>query len=92
MPEEHKDTHTEMLELLRENNLLLKKIYRHTMIGFAFKVLWFAIIIGLPFAVYFYLLEPYFASFGANYELFRQGMAEIPGLKGLERFLPALIQ
>jgi hypothetical protein len=88
------ETHAEILRLLEENNSLLKenhrlvrKIYRNDMIGFAFKLLWFAILIGLPFAVYFYVLEPYFQAFGANYETFRLGIAEIPGLKWLEHLL-----
>lgn len=89
--------HNEILRLLRENrelaeanNVLLKKLYRHNMIGFTFRIVWYAILIGLPFAVYFYVLEPYFTVFGANYETFRQGMAEIPGLKGFENFFPSV--
>jgi uncharacterized membrane protein (DUF106 family) len=95
MASEKEDTHEELLRLTRENNELLKqnhelvrKMYRNDMIGITFRIVWFAILIGLPFAVYFYVLEPYFQAFGANYEIFRQGMAEIPGLKGLEQFLP----
>ena len=80
--------HTEMMRLLRENNSLLKKLYRHNIIGFGLKVLWLALLIGLPFAVYFYVLEPYFSAFGANYETFRAGMSEIPGLKSLEQLFP----
>ncbi len=97
MLSEKEDTHAEILRLLEENNILLKenhqlvrKIYRNDMIGLAFKLVWFAVLIGLPFAVYFYVLEPYFNAFGANYETFRLGMAEIPGLKGLEKFLPVI--
>lgn len=97
MATESEDTHNEMLRLLRENALLteennkmLRKMYRYDMITFWLRVVWYGILIGLPFAVYFYFLEPYFDAFGANYELFRQGMAEIPGLKGLEQFLPQI--
>jgi hypothetical protein len=89
--------HAEMHRLLEENNALLKenheilrKLYRNDVMGIWFRVIWFAILIGLPFAVYFYVLEPYFEAFGANYETFRLGMAEIPGLKGLEQFLPSV--
>lgn len=96
MPPEKNSDHAEMLRLIQENNalikenhVLLKKLYRNEMIGIAFRIVWFAILIGLPFAVYFYLLEPYFEAFGANYETFRLGMAEIPGLKGLEQLLPS---
>ena len=80
----------ENTDLVRENNEILKKLYRHTMIGLVLRIAWYTILIGLPFAVYFYLLQPYFEAFGANYETFRQGMAEIPGLKGIENVLPAL--
>lgn len=97
MQDEHKKEHAEMLRLIREtsvltkeNNVLLKKIHRHNVINLTFKIVWLAIIIGLPFAVYFYVLGPYFEAFGANYEVFRQGMAEIPGLKGIENVLPLL--
>lgn len=82
--------HEEMLRLLKENNVLLKKLYRHSVIGFTFRIIWYAILIGLPFAVYFYVLEPYFQAFGSNYETFREGMAEIPGLKGLQHILPSI--
>ncbi len=94
--ESSKDTHDEILNLLKENKVLaeenqrlLKKMYRNDMIGIWLRVLWYAVLIGLPFALYFYVLEPYFEAFGANIEVFKQGMAEIPGLKGLEQLLPS---
>ena len=89
-PEEH----AEILRLLRANNelaeqnqKLLKTLYRHSVIGFATRVIWFIILIGLPFALYFTILEPYFEAFGSNYETFRAGIGEIPGLKGLEQMM-----
>ena len=97
MNEKEIDTHTEILTLLRENaeltkqnNILLKKMYRNDMIGIWLRVVWYAVLIGLPFALYFYVLQPYFEAFGSDYDLFRQGMAEIPGLKGLETILPEI--
>jgi hypothetical protein len=92
MPQGNMDEHNEMLRLLRENNQLLKKLYRHNVIGFTFRIIWYAILLGMPFALYFYVLGPYFDAFGANYEVFRKGMAEIPGLKGLENLLPPVGQ
>ena len=80
----------ENAEIQKENNEILKKLYRHSVIGFALRIVWYTILIGMPFAVYFYLLQPYFEAFGANYETFRQGMAEIPGFKGIENILPAI--
>lgn len=75
-------------ELLKENNRLLRKLYRHNIIGFLFTFLWYGFLIGFPFLLYFYVIEPYFEAFGSNYEVFRAGINEIPGLKGLERLLP----
>jgi hypothetical protein len=95
MPPEKVDTHEELLRLTRENNELIKqnheylrKMYRNDMIGMTLRIVWYSLLIGLPFAMYFYVLQPYFEAFGSNYELFRQGIAEIPGLKGLEHFMP----
>lgn len=89
------EEHNEILRLLRENqtlikenNKILQKLHRHNVIGFIVRIVWYALLIGLPFALYFYILEPYFNAFGANYEVFRQGMAETPGLKGFEKVFP----
>jgi len=85
----------EMLQLLRENapiikenNELLKKLYRHNVYGFLARLAWFGIIIGFPFALYFYVLGPYFNALGSDYEVFKAGIQEVPGLKNLIRILP----
>ncbi|HEU4677584.1 MAG TPA: hypothetical protein VFS75_02605 [Candidatus Paceibacterota bacterium] len=91
MPPENSRDHDEMLRLLRENNALLKKLYRHNIISYVLKALWYAILIGLPFAVYFYFLEPYFRAFGSDYDTFRQGMDELPGVKEIQRFLQVFV-
>lgn len=80
-----------MLRLLRENNELLKKLYRHNIINYVFRLVWYAVLIGVPFAVYFYFLEPYFRAFGSDYDTFRQGMLELPGLKELQRFFEVML-
>jgi len=67
--------------LLKENNELLKKIHRNGLIGFWFRIVWYTLLIGLPFALYFYVLEPYFTTLGASYETFSAGIQEIPGWK-----------
>ncbi len=92
---EKEDMHEELMrlsrenhELLKQNHELLRKMYRNDMIGLILRFVWYAVLVGLPFALYYYILGPYFEAFGANYETFRQGMAEIPGLKGLEVLLP----
>lgn len=67
--------------LLEENNRLLHRMYRFTLVGFWVRVVWYVLLIGLPFALYFYILEPYFTALGSSYEVFSAGMQEIPGWK-----------
>lgn len=71
----------ENAELLKQNNKLLRKIHRNGLIEFWVRVCWYILLIGLPFALYFYVLEPYFTAMGSSYETFSAGMQEIPGWK-----------
>ncbi len=77
-------------ELLKENNLLLKKLHRNAVWGFWFRIVWYLFLIGLPFALYFYILEPYFEALGSSYEVFSVGMQEIPGWKQFSQTLEAI--
>ena len=77
-------------QLVQENNTLLKKIHRNAVWGFWMRIVWYVLLIGFPFAVYFYVLEPYFTALGSNYETFKAGINEIPGLKGLGQLLDTL--
>ena len=77
-------------KLLEENNKLLKKIHRNGVWAFWVRIVWYVVLIGLPFALYFYILEPYFEALGSNYEIFKAGVNEIPGLKGLDKILEQL--
>ena len=82
--EEHQVLHELMLEnqrLLTENNQLLKKLKKASVINFWFRIIWIAVLIGLPFLLYYYVIEPYFVSFGSSFETFVEGMQEIPGWK-----------
>lgn len=58
---------SEMVQLLRENRDLLaqnteilKKLQQYTVVGMVARAVWFIILIGLPFAL-FYMLAPYTA-------------------------------
>jgi len=73
--------------LLEENNQLLKKLHRNARLTFWLRVTWYLLLIGFPFAVYFYVLEPYFAAFGSSYENFIDGLNELPGLRGIDQML-----
>ena len=47
------------LDLTRENNVLLRKMRRMAIYGNIIKVVWLAIIIGLPVYIYYAFLQPY---------------------------------
>ena len=74
-------------ELLEDNNRLLRKIHRNALLEFWVRMFWYILLIGLPFAIYFYVLEPYFNALGANYEVFRAGVGEIPGFTAFNQLL-----
>ncbi|MCA9366332.1 hypothetical protein KC722_02005 [Candidatus Kaiserbacteria bacterium] len=76
-----KEAIAENAKLIEQNNKLLRKIYRQNVWGMWLRVVWYAALIGLPFALYFYVLEPYFAALGSSYETFSAGIQEIPGFK-----------
>ncbi len=76
--------HELMLEnqrLLKENHDLLEKINRRSIWSFWLKVIWFMILIGLPFVLYYYVIEPYFTSLGSSFQTFQTGLQEVPGWK-----------
>lgn len=62
--------------LVRENNELVKKMYRATMLSFSAHIAWYAIIIIIPLVLYF-VLEPYFEAARASFE----HIADIPGMR-----------
>ncbi len=80
------DEQKELLRLTRENNVLLRKLRRNSIVELWLRLVWYALLIGLPFALYFYILEPYFEAFGGSYEQFRVGLEQLPGIKGFEAF------
>ena len=77
-------------KLLKENNTILKKIHRNAVWSFWVRIVWYVLLIGIPFAFYFYVLEPYLSTLGSYYEAFKSGIGEIPGLKGLGQLLDTL--
>ena len=91
--------HKEIVRLLRENNTLakqnnelLKKLKRYSLVSFLFTILWYGLLIGLPFALYFYVVEPYFEALGSSYDTFKNGLNELPGLRGIEQLLDNTIR
>lgn len=88
------NSHAEMMRLLdknanllQENNTILKKIHRQNLVSLWIRITWYILLIGLPFALYFYILEPYFTALGSSFDVFNAGIQEIPGLKILNQGL-----
>ena len=73
----------ETLALSRENNKLLRTIRRVGIIEFVMRLLWYAILIGFPFVVYFYIVEPYFHMLGLSSGHSRQDVQSLPVIKAL---------
>ncbi|MFC1733187.1 hypothetical protein ACFL6I_23050 [candidate division KSB1 bacterium] len=46
------------IELTKENNKLLKKMRRNALLGGLLKLVWIAVIVGVPVYVYFNFLAP----------------------------------
>ena len=67
--------------LVRENNLILRRLRRNSVIDLWLRVVWYAILIGLPFVLYFYILAPYFDVLGISSEKIRLGIGQLPGVK-----------
>ena len=82
MPDD--DTHRilrQTLELTRENNKILHRMRRSAFIGSILRIVWLAVIIGLPVYIYFVFLQPYLTSLNEAYQGFQadvEGYGEIP--------------
>lgn len=67
--------------LLSENNELLKKMNKINNWSFGLRVVWFLILLGVPFIAYYYLVEPLVDSEGSAFESIWVGLQNIPGWK-----------
>jgi hypothetical protein len=66
-------------KLLAENNKLLKKINRSNTWAFWLRILWIAILLGLPVVVYYYIIAPYYESLETAFQFFGVQLPNIPG-------------
>lgn len=76
-----KDLLLENQRLLGENNELLKKIRRNAVWAFWMRLVWTLILLGVPFVLYYFVIEPYFDSLGSSFQTFQAGLQEVPGWK-----------
>lgn len=73
--------------LLEENNRMLQKLRRYHTFTFWMTMIWYALLVGLPFALYYYVLGPYVQALGFSDGQFTSEMwQEIPGFKQAEYF------
>ena len=75
MDEELRTLMRRNLELSRENNKLLKKVRRNLLTANIMRLVWWAIIIGLPVILYYYVLQPYITEIGQLYQGISDGVS-----------------
>ena len=80
--DDHQIMH-ELLEenqrLLKENNDLLRKMMRRSTWAMFLRVLWLLVILGAPFALYYYVIEPYFNTVSESLGTLNDGLSAVPG-------------
>ncbi len=67
--------------LLIENNQLLKKMHRSSIIGTIFRVIWFFILLGVPIYIYFNYIQPNWDNLKAKVDSLEQMNIEMEGAK-----------
>lgn len=75
--EEIEEMVLENQKLLAENNELLKKIHRSNTWAFWLRIVWIAVILGLPFITYYYIVAPYYESLGIAFQFFGVNLPDI---------------
>ena len=66
-----------ILKLVKENNRLLRKMRRNAIIGNILRIIWWAVLIGLPIILYYYYLQPYVDQFVETYQGLQSGVENI---------------
>jgi predicted transcriptional regulator len=76
--EEIEEIMLENKKLIEENNHLLKRINRSNTWAFWLRILWFAVILGLPVIAYYYVIAPYYESLGTAFKFFGVELPDFP--------------
>jgi len=79
MDPELKKLSRENLELTKENNEILKKMYRGAVWGRVFRVLYFVVILGAMFGAY-YVLQPFVDSLMDAYTSLMGGVESVQNI------------
>lgn len=77
MEEEIKILLRKNLELTKENNRLLKKLRRATIISGLLRLVWWVVILGIPVFLYYYVLQPYLGELSAAYQNVQDGVGSM---------------
>lgn len=80
--DQHQVIHDLLVEnqrLLSENNELLRKSLRRATWSFILRLAVLLLFLGVPFALYYYFIEPYFSSVSESFSALNQSLSMIPG-------------
>ena len=69
----------ELLQLTRDNNKLLRKMRRHAIFGNVTRLIYWAVVFGVPTVLYHYL-QPYFTQFLETYDGIQNGVQNLQGV------------
>jgi hypothetical protein len=88
--QEIEDLLRENVRLTRENNHILHKLWRAEVTGFWTKVVFYALIIGVPVFIYQFYLQGYVQQLQKTYDSMRGTVEQVKQLPPLES-LPAAV-
>ena len=70
----------ELLELTRDNNKLLRKMRRHAIFGNVTRLIYWAVIFGVPVIIYYYFIQPQLGNIVGTYDSVKGGAEGLGGL------------
>jgi hypothetical protein len=82
----------ELLELTRDNNKLLRKMRRHAIFGNVTRLIYWAIIFGVPVVLYYYFLQPYLGDLMNTYDSVKGGAESIQNIGNQAEGLGGLLE
>ena len=92
MDEEFKVLLRKNIELSKENNRLLRKMRRSAIIGNILRIIWWAVIIGLPIYLYFSVFQPYLQELATVYKNIQTEVGEVGSIFNRIPFIGSYIE